>query len=241
MSPQYWMVCAALGGAFCWWNQNPFHRFKWGALSCDWYWKSICRNRAHRRLLKYKAITVSNAETRKEVCLDCGVETGQRIMMVISSKPKQSHPLIPHSLPAPVYVCVSLSALNPPTRSLSPSLSLPPHRTHHILTGPIFSLCLSYNLKLISHYLRWIQTHTISNLSRPWWLLAENRGLFMQMPDCTPIRNVNSCTPGWPYFITGVSKSACRQLWTFVLMSFFSPHFSWVCGAETEGIFTFQW
>lgn len=44
-SPLYWMVGSALGGAFCWWNQNSFHRFKWGALSCDWYWKSICRNR----------------------------------------------------------------------------------------------------------------------------------------------------------------------------------------------------
>lgn len=35
--------------AFCWWNQNPFHRFKWGVLCCEWYWKSICRNRASQK------------------------------------------------------------------------------------------------------------------------------------------------------------------------------------------------
>lgn len=94
--------------------------------------KAFVGTGAHRRLLKYKAITVSNAETRKEVCLDCGVETGQRIMMVISSKPKQSHPLIPHSLSAPVYVCVSLSALNPLTHSFSPSLPLSASHSPHI-------------------------------------------------------------------------------------------------------------
>lgn len=40
--------------------------------------------------------------------------------------------------------------------------------------------------------------------------------LFMQMSGCTPTCNVNFCTPDWPYFITGVSRSACLQLGTFV-------------------------
>ena len=36
--------------------------------------KAFVGTEAHRRLLKYKAITVSNAETRREVCPDCRVE-----------------------------------------------------------------------------------------------------------------------------------------------------------------------
>lgn len=85
-------------------------------------------------------------------------KTGQRIMMVISSKPKQSHPLIPNSLSLSLPVCLSPSHLNPLTYSL-PS-SFPASHSPHIDKAHFFSLCLSYNLKLISHYLRWIPTHT---------------------------------------------------------------------------------
>lgn len=48
--------------------------------------------------------------------------------------------------------------------------------------------------------------------------------LFMQMSGCTPTCNVNSCTPDWPYFITSVSRSACLQLGTFVVMPPCMPH-----------------
>lgn len=37
--------------------------------------KAFVGTEAQRRLLKYKAITVSNVETRREVCLDCRVES----------------------------------------------------------------------------------------------------------------------------------------------------------------------
>lgn len=36
--------------------------------------KAFVGTEAHRRFLKYKAITVSNAEKRREVCPDCRVE-----------------------------------------------------------------------------------------------------------------------------------------------------------------------
>lgn len=36
--------------------------------------KAFVGTEAHRRLLKYKAITVSNVEMRQEVCLDCIVK-----------------------------------------------------------------------------------------------------------------------------------------------------------------------
>lgn len=57
-------------------------------------------------------------------------KTGQRIMMVISSKPKQSHPLIPNSLSLSLPVCLSPSHLNPLTYSL-PS-SFPASHSPHI-------------------------------------------------------------------------------------------------------------
>lgn len=40
--------------------------------------KAFVGTEAHRRLLKYKAITVLNAETRQEVCPDCRVENGTK-------------------------------------------------------------------------------------------------------------------------------------------------------------------
>lgn len=99
--------------------------------------------------------------------------------MVISSKPKQSHPLIPHSLSLPLSMSPSISltpkSSNALSRSFPRSLCI---RLTAYWQGPFFPLCLSYNLKLISHYLRWILTHTISNLSRPWWLLAEAEALY---------------------------------------------------------------
>lgn len=88
----------------------------------------------------------------------------------------------------------------------------------------VFWLCLSYNLKLISHYF------AVEAVDMPFLICRRHDGcwrkhkLFMQMSGCTPTCNVNSCTPDWPYFITSVSRSACLQLGTFVLMPPCMPH-----------------
>lgn len=135
----YWMACTfSRLKAFCWWNQNPFHRFKWGVLCCEWYWKSICRNRASQKHLWIQGnhrLTQRRGRRRGVPRLQSG--RGQMIMMVISNKPKQSHPWIPR-----FSLCT----------------------TQQYWQGLFLVNGLSYNLKVISHYLPWIHilyTHVV--------------------------------------------------------------------------------
>lgn len=102
---------------------------------------------------------------------------------------------------------------------------------HHILTGPIFSLCLSYNLKLISHYLRWILTHTISNLSRPWWLLAEAEALYADARLYTYMQCqlLHTRLALFYYRRQQIYMPSTVNLCANVF--FFSP-FSWACGTD---------
>lgn len=154
-------------------------------------------------------------------------KTGQRIMMVISSKPKQSHPLIPHSLSPPLFLLHPVSLTPKSSNTFHAPLCSQPH-TNHILTWPFFffSLTVLTELQFKTHF----PLFCGEAVDMPFLICRRHDGcwrkhkLFMQISGCTSTCNVNSCTPDWPYFITGVSRSACLQLGTFVLMPACMPH-----------------
>lgn len=100
-----WHVTAVLNGRCCaqrsilLMESKPLSQIQ---MRCTQLWLVLEKHLSEQRL------TEGFLNTRQSQCLTwrwgkrCAWtaewKTGQRIMMVISSKPKQSHPLIPHSL-----------------------------------------------------------------------------------------------------------------------------------------------
>lgn len=139
VSPSH--IATALNGRFCAWRSILLMESKLLSqiqMRCTQLWLVLEKH------LSEQGLTEGFLNTRQSQCLTQRRErcawtaewkTGQRIMMVISSKPKQSHPLIPHSLALPLFLLHPVSLTPKSSNTIHAPLCSRPH-TNHILTWP---------------------------------------------------------------------------------------------------------
>lgn len=145
VSPSH--IVTVLNGRFCAWRSILLMKSKLLSqiqMRCTQLWLVLEKH------LSEQGLTEAFLNTRQSQCLTQRRErcawtaewkTGQRIMMVISSKPKQSRPLIPHSLSLPLFPLHPVSLSPKSSNTFHAPLRSQPH-TNHILTWPFYFIYL---------------------------------------------------------------------------------------------------